>query len=404
MRKFVVLPAISLFFCLFCYGAEKTGKKPEPYKFETIIENPVTPIKDQASSGTCWCFSGISFIESEILRATGEEYDLSEMFVVSNAYYDKALKYIRLHGNLNFGPGSCFNDVLYVLKTYGIVPENEMTGLNYGTTKHFHSEMDEILKAIVSVIVKNPNKKITPAWKRGFRAMTAAYLGEIPTSFISRGKEYTPKTYMESLGINLDDYIDLSSWTYAPFYEQVSYEVPDNWRGINTWNVPIDDIISIIDNALENGYTIAWASDVSEDGFTSTGIGVVPDIKRIVEGSDYARWMKDENIDETLPIFAQTPCLELNITQKMRQDAFDDYSTTDDHGMHIYGKAKDQNGTEYYMVKNSWGNVGPYNGIWYVSKEYVRYKTTNIVVNKNAIPTEILKKFKRCDSWQTNIN
>lgn len=175
------------------------------------------------------------------------------------------------------------------------------------------------------------------------------------------------------------------------FYESMSYDVPDNWRGIRTMNVPIDDIIAIIDNAIDYGYTVAWASDVSEDGFTSTGIGVVPDMEKVTKGSDAAHWLGDD-IDGSLPIYALTPCLELKVTQKMRQDAFDDYSTTDDHGMHIYGKAKDQNGTEYYMVKNSWGKVGPYNGVWYVSKEYVRYKTTNILVNKKAIPEAIVRK------------
>lgn len=196
---------------------------------------------------------------------------------------------------------------------------------------------------------------------------------------------------MEGLGINLDNYIDISSWTYSPFYESMYYDVPDNWRGIMTMNVPIDDIITIIDNAIDYGYTVAWASDVSEDGFTSTGIGVVPDMAKVKKGSDAAHWLGD-TIDSSLPIYALTPCPELKVTQKMRQDAFDDYSTTDDHGMHIYGKAKDQNGTEYYMVKNSWGIVGPYNGVWYVSKEYVRYKTTNILVNKKAIPEAIARK------------
>lgn len=390
MKKLVLLALLSFFICPFANGHMKK-KGYETYKFETIIKNPITPIKDQSSSGTCWCFSGLSFIESEILRATGEEYDLSEMFVVSNAYYDKALKYVRLHGNLNFGPGSCFNDVMTVLKEYGIVPEHIMPGLNYGTTQHVHFEMDEILKAIVSVIVKNPNKRITPAWKKGFRDMTAAYLGEIPDTFVENGEKYTPKSYMEALGINLDNYVDISSWTYSPFYESMSYDVPDNWRGIRTMNVPIDDIIAIIDNAIDYGYTVAWASDVSEDGFTSTGIGVVPDMEKVTKGSDAAHWLGDD-IDGSLPIYALTPCLELKVTQKMRQDAFDDYSTTDDHGMHIYGKAKDQNGTEYYMVKNSWGKVGPYNGVWYVSKEYVRYKTTNILVNKKAIPEAIVRK------------
>ena len=366
--------------------------KIEPYKFETIIENPITSIKDQASSGTCWCFSGISFIESEILRATGEECDLSEMFVVSNAYYDKALKYVRMHGHLNFGPGSSFSDVLAVLETYGIVPENKMKGLNYGTNKHMHFEMDEILKGIVTALIKNPNQKLSKAWKAGFRAMTAAYLGEIPETFTDNAKEYTPTSYMESLGIDLKDYVDISSWKHHPFYETMIIEVPDNWRGRTAYNVPLDDMINIIDNAIDNGYTVAWASDVSEDGFTAAGIAVVPDEAKTIQGSDQIKWIGSTVGNKGMPIYAQTPCPELEITQEVRQEGFDDYSTTDDHGMHIFGKAKDQNGTEYYMVKNSWGSVGPYNGIWYVSKAYVRYKTTDIVVNKKAIPTEIRQK------------
>ncbi len=359
----------------------------EPYNFETIIENPITSIKNQASSGTCWCFSGISFIESEILRATGEELDLSEMFIVSNAYYDRALKYVRLHGHLNFSPGSSFSDVLTVLETYGIVPESKMSGLNYGTTQHVHFEMDEILKAIVSVLIKNPNQKLTKAWKKGFKDMIAAYLGDIPETFSIDSKEYTPKSYMESIGIDLNDYVDISSWTHHPFYKAMTIEVPDNWRGRCAYNVPLDEMIGIIDNAIENGYTVAWASDVSEDGFTGAGIAVVPDIVKISKGSDEMRWIGNSASDE-IPLYAKMPCPELQVTQEMRQEAFDDYSTTDDHGMHIFGKAKDQNGTEYYMVKNSWGKSGPYNGIWYVSKEYVKYKTTDIVVNKNAIPKE----------------
>lgn len=373
--------------------AQKKGSTPqvEPYRFETVVENPVTSIKDQASSGTCWCFSGLSFIESEIIRSTGEECDLSEMFVVSNAYYDKALKYVRMHGHLNFGPGSSFSDVLAVLETYGIVPESEMTGLNYGTQQHNHFEMDEVLKGIVSALVKNPNMKLSKAWKTGFRDMVAAYLGEIPTSFTVNGEDYTPKSYLASLGIDMSDYVDISSWTHHPFYETMVLEVPDNWRGRDAYNVPLDDMMAIIDNALDNGYTVAWASDVSEDGFTGAGIAVVPDMTKTVQGSDQVRWIGSQEING-MPIYMQTPCPEMVITQELRQEGFDDYSTTDDHGMHIYGKAVDQNGTEYYMVKNSWGSVGPYDGVWYVSKAYVMYKTTDIVVNRNAIPSEIREK------------
>lgn len=373
--------------------AQKKGSTPqvEPYRFETVVENPVTSIKDQASSGTCWCFSGLSFIESEIIRSTGEECDLSEMFVVSNAYYDKALKYVRMHGHLNFGPGSSFSDVLAVLETYGIVPESEMTGLNYGTQQHNHFEMDEVLKGIVSALVKNPNMKLSKAWKTGFRDMVAAYLGEIPTNFTVNGEDYTPKSYLASLGIDMSDYVDISSWTHHPFYETMVLEVPDNWRGRDAYNVPLDDMMVIIDNALDNGYTVAWASDVSEDGFTGAGIAVVPDMTKTVQGSDQVRWIGSQEING-MPIYMQTPCPEMVITQELRQEGFDDYSTTDDHGMHIYGKAVDQNGTEYYMVKNSWGSVGPYDGVWYVSKAYVMYKTTDIVVNRNAIPSEIREK------------
>lgn len=392
MKKNIYLSLILVLVFVSMYAQKNVKKsKIEPYKFETIIKNPITPIKNQASSGTCWCFSGLSFIESEILRATGEELDLSEMFIVSNAYYDKALKYVRLHGHLNFGPGSSFSDVLAVLETYGIVPESKMSGLNYGTTQHVHFEMDEILKAIVSVLIKNPNQKLTKAWKIGFKDMIAAYLGDIPETFSIDDKEYTPKSYIESLGIDLNNYVDISSWTHHPFYEKMTIEVPDNWRSRCAYNVPLDDMIGIIDNAIENGYTVAWASDVSEDGFTNAGIAVVPDIVKISKGSDEVKWIGNSASDE-IPLYVKTPCPEIKITQEMRQEAFDDYSTTDDHGMHIFGKAQDQNGTEYYMVKNSWGEAGPYNGVWYVSKEYVKYKTTDIVVNKNAIPDEIREK------------
>lgn len=395
MKKILLLCISTMLVGIYGFCQKKDKQTPpEPYNFKTIIENPITSVKNQASSGTCWCFSGISFIESEIIRATGKECDLSEMFVVSNAYYDKAVKYIRLHGNLNFSPGSSFSDVLAVLDTYGIVPDTIMPGLNYGTPQHVHFEMDEVLKAIVTALIKNPNQRLTKSWKQGFKSMVAAYLGEIPESFSMDGQKYTPKSYMESLGINIGDYIDISSWTHHPFYETMTIEVPDNWRAQTAWNVPLDDLIAIIDNALENGYTVAWASDVSEDGFTATGVGVVPDIEKINVGSDQARWIGNGNSSREVPIFAQTPCPEIVVTQEMRQEAFDDYSTTDDHGMHIYGLAKDQNGTEYYMVKNSWGKVGPYDGIWYVSKEFVRYKTTDIVVNKHAIPAEITNKMK----------
>ena len=325
MKKIICLGFALALLSIPSFAQKKdNGTKIEPYKFETIIENPITSIKNQASSGTCWCFSGISFFESEIMRATGEECDLSEMFVVSNAYYDKALKYVRMHGHLNFGPGSSFSDVLTVLETYGIVPESEMKGLNYGTTQHMHFEMDEILKGIVSALIKNPNQKLSKAWKTGFRDMTAAYLGKIPETFIVNEKKYTPKSYMESLGIDLNDYVDISSWMHHPFYETMVIEVPDNWRGRTAYNVPLDDMIAIIDNAIDNGYTVAWASDVSEDGFTGAGIAVVPDVTQTIQGSDKAGWIGSAEVNGR-PVYTQTPCPELEMTQELRQEGCDDY-------------------------------------------------------------------------------
>jgi len=376
----------------------KPEAKPEGYKFTTQIELPVTSIKNQASSGTCWAFSSVSFFESEIIRNGYKgDLDLSEMFFISRAYQDRAEKYVRLHGALEFGGGSSFGNVLQIMKKYGAVPESEMPGLNYGTELHRHGELDALAKAYVDVIVKNPNRKLSTAWKNGFKGIMDAYLGPIPEKFSVEGAEYTPKTYMESLGINLDDYVDLVSWTNVPFYEKTIQLVPDNWIWEEAYNVPLDELIEIMNNALETGYTIAWASDVSEKGFTRAGLGLVPDYEAMKEaaaretGSDEARWIGPKAEELNNKAF-QAPCPELEITPEMRQEGYDTYQTTDDHGMHIYGKAVDQNGKPYFIVKNSWGTAGDYKGIWYVSESYVRYKTMDILVHKNAIPAHIRAK------------
>ncbi len=373
--------------------AKKKNKK-EGFQFETVIEHPVTSIKNQSNSGTCWAFAAISFFESEIIRNgyNPANLDLSEMFIVSNAYYDKGIKFTRLHGVLNFGAGSSFGDALTVLKTYGMVPDSEMDGLKYGTDMHRHSEMDAVLKAYVNAVIKNPNRTLSTAWKNGYRGILDAYLGEVPQSFEVEGKEYNPKSYMESLGINLDDYVDLTSFTHHPFYEPMVIEVPDNWRWETAYNMPIEDLMRTIDYALENGYTIAWASDVSEAGFTRNGIGIVPDIEKMEEtGSDQARWIGKTPAEKNAAAL-EGPGPELEITQEMRQEAYDNYQTTDDHGMHMYGIAKDQNGKKYYLIKNSWGEAGAYKGIWYVSEAFVKYKTMDILINKNAIPADIREK------------
>ena len=395
LKSVILIGASVCMLSVNAFGQKKKAPKqeePQGYVFTTVVENPVTSIKNQSSTGTCWCFSALSFFESEIIKAGGPEVDLAEMFVVSHAYADKAEKYVRLHGVLNFGPGSSFGDALYVMKHYGMVPNSEMEGLNYGTDAHQHGEMDAVTDAYVKAVVKNPNRKLSTAWKKGFQGILDAYLGERPEKFVVDGKEYTPKTYMESLPVNLDDYVDIVSWTHFPYYEETIQEVPDNWRWEKAYNVPLEDMMAIIDNALNNGYTLAWASDVSEKGFTRDGIGVVPDTEAIKKaaGSDEARWIGADprNPGKTVA----TPGPELTITPEMRQAGYDNYQTTDDHGMHMYGIAKDQNGTKYYIIKSSWGAAGTYKGIWYVSESFVKYKTMDILVNKNAIPQDIRTK------------
>ena len=381
-------------------SAQKKGKKeaekPEGYVFTVVKENPVTSIKNQSRSSTCWSFSAISFLESEIIKkgAADANIDLSEMFIVSNAYADKAEKFVRLDGNLNFGPGSDFGDVIDVWKTYGIVPESVMKGLNYGTTIHAHNEFDAVTRAYVDAVVKNPNNKLSTAWLNGFRGIEAAYLGEIPEKFVVDGKEYTPKSYAESLQIDPNDYISLTSFTHHPFYTQFAIEVPDNWRWTLSYNLPIDELIQVMDYAIDQGYTFAWGSDVSEKGFTRNGLCIVPDVEANERsGSDQDRWLGVSKEEKQAILYnLNAPGKEKEITQEMRQAEYDNKLTTDDHGMHIYGIAKDQNGTKYYMVKNSWGPVGKYKGVWYASETFLRYKTMNILINKNALPKEIKAK------------
>ena len=372
-------------------SANASAQTPE-YEFTTVKENPVTSIKNQYRSGTCWCFSALSFIESEILRTKGIETDLSEMFVVGKSYHDRAIKYVRLDGHLNFAAGSSFGDVLHVIDDYGIVPQEAMPGFNYGTDKPEHNELDAVLKAYVSTIAKNPNKTLTTAWVNGFDGIVAAYFGEYPETFTVEGVEYTPGTYRDHLGINYDDYVNLSSFTHHPFYEPFVIEVCDNWRWDSAYNLPIDEMMEVMYNAIDKGYTIAWGSDVSEKGFTRDGLAVMPvEEKKAAAGSDQERWVGKAAEEAKEEVKTELP-QEMVITQEMRQDGYDRKMTTDDHGMHIYGIAQDQNGNKYFMVKNSWGETGKYKGVWYASDAFVRYKTLNIVVHKDALPKHIAKK------------
>ena len=372
-------------------AAQQAPKAPE-YEFTVVKENPVTSIKNQYRSGTCWCYSALSFIESEILRTKGQEVDLSEMFVVGKSYHDRAVKYVRLDGHLNFAAGSSFGDVLHVIEDYGIVPQEAFSGFNYGTEMPEQNELDAALAGYVRAIAQNPNKKLTTAWVNGFDGILDAYLGEVPAAFTVDGKSYTPESYRDALGINADDYVNLTSFTHHPFYEPFIIEVPDNWRWDSAYNLPIDELMEVMYNAIDKGYTIAWGSDVSENGFTRDGLAIMPvEKKKAAAGSDQERWVGKAADQPKEEVKAELP-EEMEITQEMRQDGYDRKTTTDDHGMHIYGVAKDQNGTNYFMVKNSWGETGKYKGIWYASDSFVKYKTLNIVVHKDALPKAIAKK------------
>jgi aminopeptidase C len=365
------------------------------FKFTTVKENPITSIKNQSHSGTCWCFSSLSFLESELLKAGKGTHDLSEAFVVHKTYEDRAEKAIRMHGDVSFTEGGSFYDALYCWRNYGIIPQDAMPtmGTVYGDTVPNSTEMMATTTAFVNALAKSDQKKLSPVWKTTLCSILDGYLGKCPTEFTYKGKTYTPQSYAQSLGLNMDDYVSITSFSHHPFWQPFIIEVQDNWRWGNSYNVPLDDMMAIIDNAINLGYTIAWGSDVSEDGFSRNGVAIVPDLKKGAEatGTDMARWTGLSKVEKRDKM-NEKPMPELAITQEMRQKAYDNWETTDDHGMQIYGIAKDQNGKEYYMVKNSWGDYGKYHGIFYASKAFVAYKTMNFVVNKKAVPKEIAKK------------
>ena len=399
MKKTLLLAALSI--TATGLAAQETNQPQETagFEFTTVKEIPITSIKDQNRAGTCWCYSTLSFIEAELLRMNKGEYDFSEMYIVYNTYMDRADKAIRTHGDISFSQGGSFYDVIYGMKKFGLVPEAEMRpGVMYGDTLSNHNELSAVTDAYVAAIAKGNHKKLqtspdgTPLWRKGLEGIYDAYLGKRPETFVYNGVEYTPQSFYQSLELNADDYVSLTSYTHHPFYEPFVIEVQDNWRWSTSYNLPIDELMDVFDNAIDKGYTIAWGSDVSEQGFTRNGIAVMPDIQKSQElgGSDMARWLKMTAAEKAEAI--NRPLPQKNCTQEERQIAYDNWETTDDHGMLIYGKAKDQIGNEYYLVKNSWGKAGKYKGIWYASKAFVRYKTMNIVVHKDALPKNIKEK------------
>ena len=399
MRK-VLLLALAV---LTTMGAGAQGEKKQEKEnknkpvFTTIKENKITSIKNQNRSGTCWDYSTLSFFEAEILKATGKTYDLCESFVANKTYMDRAIQVVRLHGDCQFAQGGSVYDPLYCIQHYGICPEDAMPfpGSLYGDSLNNFNEFFSLLEPYVAAISKNKSQKLSTQWKVGLQGILDAYLGKCPENFTYQGKNYTPKSFTASLGLDWNNYTTFTSYTHHPFWTAFAVEVQDNWRNPLSWNVPLNDMMRIIDNAIEQGYTVAWGGDVSEEGFTRQGLAYAYDTKKMesLAGSDMAHWLKlsktkKENIVDSLG--CNVP--ELKPTQEMRQQRFDNWELTDDHGMLIFGIAKDQNGKEYYMVKNSWGETGDYKGIWYMTKAFIAANTMDFMVNKNAVPKDIRKK------------
>ena len=390
MNRFITTLCLCIALVISASAQEKKG-----YQFTDVNVVKGTSVKNQFRSGTCWCFSALSFLENEIMRAGGEEMDLSEMWIVRNIYFEKAVKYVRLHGHLNMAVGGAFHDVTKGIEKYGIVPQEVYEGLNYGTDKPVFGEIDAILKAYVEAVVQNKNKRLTTAWKDGLNAILDTYFGKMPETFTWKGKEYTPHSFAESLPIKMSDYVFVTSYTHHPFYEQYIVEVPDNWMWEKAYNVPLDELMQIVDNALANNYSVGWAADVSEKGFHRTkAIGIIPeDNIESMSGTEAERWGRLSEQERAKELYSfDKPVKEKKITQQMRQEAFDNYENTDDHGMVIEGTATDQNGNPFFKVKNSWDVRPPYDGYYYFSRPYVEYKTMEIMVNKNAIPKTIRKK------------
>jgi aminopeptidase C len=377
------------------FADNKNNEKKDSLVFTTIIENPITSIKNQNKSGTCWDFSSLGFFESELLRTQKKSYDLCEAFVFSKTMIDRARAAVRLHGDISFAQGGSFYDVLYCLKNYGICPETAMPrpGTLYGDTLFNNNELEKVTTAYVEAIAKGDYKKISTIWINGLKGIYEAYLGKLPESFVYEGKNYTPKSFAEGLGLNWDDYVSLTSFTHHPYYTTFPIEVQDNWRQALSYNLPLNELMEVMESAIKKGYTFAWGADVSETSFGRSGdhegIATIPRETKDKDnvGSDQARWIggnkeqaEKDSKDEKI------------ITPEMRQEGFDNWTTTDDHGMLIYGLAKDQNGKEYFMMKNSWGDYNKYHGKAYITKAYMAYKTMNIFINKNAIPKDIAKK------------
>ena len=399
MKKLLIISIISISFNSFSQSKFETNKKDSEYKFKVLKDLEATDVQDQGRTSTCWSFSSLSFFESEIIRIKKERHNLSEMFIVRNAYLGKAENYLRMYGTFTFGPGGAFHDIPWVIKRYGIVPEEVYGGLNYGASAHKHSEMEAVVESAVKALAKKPqNGKLTPVWKNGIEGILDAYLGDMPSNiedynFTYKGKKYTPKTFSESLGLNMEDYISLTSFTHHPFYSNFVLEVQDNWALQSSYNLPLDEFMEVMESALMQGYTFAWGADVSEKGFGyRDALAILPEDESTIKksGKDSKRY-NDAGAERISNAF-YSPVKEKQISQKDRQIAFDNQETTDDHGMHVTGLVEDQNGTKYFIVKNSWGESNEKDGYFFASYPYVRYKTLNIQVHKDVLSKNLKKK------------
>lgn len=386
----IVLAALALCLSAAPLSAQQTG-----YKFTEVVNHKVTPVKNQASTGTCWCFATTSFMEAELLRMGKGEYDLSEMFIVRQKYLNQMDDNFLRRGRGNVGQGSLSHTWFNAFKQVGIVPEEVYHGINYDSQNHNHSELNRYISAIAEASVAL--RKRSPEYYEIANAVLDTYLGEVPATFSYKGKDYTPQSFAESLGLNLDDYVELTSFSHKPFYKPMMLEVPDNWEGERQYNLPLDELMEVMDYALNNGYTIAWDGDVSEKGFShANGVAINPEVAKLDDYSttDRARFEgipAAQRLEEVYKF--EQPYPEVNVDQAIRQAGYESFVTTDDHLMHVTGIVRDQNGTKYYVTKNSWGtDRNVFGGYLNMSESFVRAKTIYILVNKNSIPKEIRKK------------